>query len=122
MIDSRPKTIFCDIDGTLIKHYAPSVVCRPEHEATLLDGTLEKLQEWDREGYMIILVTGRKESIRAQTEVELSKAGIFYDRLIMGVGGGSRFLINDKKNDGRETAFGICLDRDTGIKDVDLEK
>lgn len=122
MTDSRPKTIFCDIDGTLIKHYGPSVVCQPEHKSVVLEGTIDKLREWDRKGYMIILVTGRKESIREQTEKELSKAGIFYDKLIMGVGGGPRYLINDRKTDGREAAFSICLDRDTGIKDVDLDK
>ena len=46
---------------------------------------------------MIILTTGRKEGMRRITEQQLENAGIVYDRLIMGIGGGIRVLINDLK-------------------------
>ena len=81
---------------------------------------MEKLTEWDLKGYRIILTTGRKESLRMATENQLNDLGIFYDILIMGIGGGDRILINDKKSDGRITAFAICPDRNTGIKDVNI--
>ena len=119
-MDTRPKTIFCDIDGTLVKHVPPSTSSTPTHKMELLDGTLEKLLDWDKKGYYIILTTGRKESLRKITEQQLSEVGIFYDQLIMGIGGGVRYIINDKKPEGTKTAFNICLDRNKGIKELSL--
>ena len=40
MTDIRPKTIFCDIDGTLIKHNRPGNLCKSDTE--ILEGTIEK--------------------------------------------------------------------------------
>jgi len=118
-MENRPKTIFCDIDGTLIKHRMPGKISSTEPQ--ILDGTLEKLHEWDKKGYNIILVTGRKESLRRQTEKELDSLGIFYDRLIMGIGGGYRVLINDRKPDSADdTAFSFCIDRDEGISKINI--
>jgi len=119
-MDVRPKTIFCDIDGTLVKHAAPSIAASPNHKMELLSGTLKKLLEWDKKGYYIILTTGRKESLRNITEKQLSEVGIFYDQLVMGIGGGVRYLINDKKPEGTEAAFSICLDRDNGISNLNI--
>jgi hydroxymethylpyrimidine pyrophosphatase-like HAD family hydrolase len=121
---SRPKTIFCDIDGTLTEHPASSQDISKynlEQEMRVLSGTREKLWEWDKKGYFIILTTGRKEGMRKSTIEQLKKAGIIYDQLIMGFGGGDRILINDRKPDsGRDTASAINLDRDTGIGNLDL--
>jgi hypothetical protein len=118
---SRPKTIFCDIDGTLVEHNPPSVVADPEFKLKLLPKTIEKLQEWDRKGYNIILVTGRKESLRKSTETQLADVGIFYDKLIMGIGGGDRVVINDfKPNSDTPTAVHFCLDRNEGISNVNI--
>ena len=121
---SRPKTIICDIDGTLVWHRAG---CGPSHilthPAELLDGTIEKLEEWDKKGYNIILLTGRKESLREKTEKDLQRLGIFYDRLIMGVGGGARVVINDLKpgeSDDNPTAIAITLKRNVGISGIDV--
>ena len=119
-MDNRPKTIFCDIDGTLVKHAAPSESSRPDFKMELLEGTLEKMLEWDKNGYYIILTTGRKESLRGETIRQLSEAGIFYDQLIMGIGGGPRYLINDAKPDNTNSSFSVCLERNTGIKDLDI--
>jgi hypothetical protein len=119
-MDTRPKTIFCDIDGTLVKHVPPSTAASPKHKMELLEGTIEKLLEWDKKGYNIILTTGRKESLRTITEKQLSDVGIFYDQLIMGIGGGERWLINDKKSNGIETAIAINLNRNKGILNLNL--
>ena len=120
-MDYRPKTIFCDIDGTLVEHQPPSKICRPLSKMVLLDGTREKLMEWDKLGYRIILTTGRKESMRATTEKQLSECGIFYDQLIMGIGGGKRILINDRKTNSQEDyAIAINLERNKGISEVNL--
>tara|TARA_Y100000996_G_scaffold325729_1_gene261809 strand:- start:60 stop:419 length:360 start_codon:yes stop_codon:yes gene_type:complete len=118
---SRPKTIFCDLDGTLVKHSNPIDVQNPNLELEVLPGTHERLIEWDTKGYYIVITTGRKESARQSTIKQLSRAGILYDQLIMGFGGGDRILINDRKRDStRDTASVINLTRDKGVKDVEL--
>jgi hypothetical protein len=119
-MDRRAKTIFCDIDGTLVKHYGPVITQKTDHKMEILEGTLDKLAEWDKLGYNIILTTGRKESLRNITEKQLEEVGIIYDQLIMGIGGGERILINDKKTDGAITAHSICLDRDFGIQSIEI--
>ena len=118
-MDIRPKTIICDIDGTLIKHYPPTKNTKPD-TTILLPGTIEKLSEWDAKGYNIILITGRRESMRKSTEKQLADIGIFYDHLIMGIGGGTRVLINDNKPNGNIAALCINLERDKGINDIIL--
>ncbi len=119
MTDIRPKTIFCDIDGTLIKHNRPGNLCKSDTE--ILEGTIEKLHEWDKKGYNIILTTGRKESLRKATEEQMRSCGIFYDQLIMGIGGGIRVVINDLKPDENfETALAINLVRNKGVKNVNI--
>ena len=119
-MELRAKTIFCDIDGTLVKHFPPVNTQNPNHKMILLDGTLEKLSEWDKLGYNIILVTGRREGLRQQTERQLQEAGIIYDSLILGIGGGARYVINDCKPDGEPTAFSISLIRNEGIKNIKI--
>ena len=108
------KTIFCDIDGCLIEHqnhYSSS--------PKLLNGTLEKLKEWDRCGHRLILTTGRRESSRKITEKFLSENDITYDHLIMGLGPYSRVLINDKRpGDDSDTASSINLKRNQGISGI----
>jgi len=120
MNDIRPITIFCDIDGTLVEHHPPSISAHPDNSLKVLTNTINKLTEWDTKGYNIILTTGRKESMRGVTEKQLAEAGIFYDQLILGIGGGLRYLINDRKSDGRESAFSICCERDGGIGAIDI--
>ena len=111
---NRPKTIFCDIDGTLLKHRGPSKVAL-QHHGDLLPETIRVIREWDRNANNIVLTTGRKESLRKTTEEELLEHGIVYDRLLMGLSGGDRILINDRKPDGRLAAWSISPDRDSGL-------
>ena len=91
------------------------------HKLVLLPGTVDKLLEWDKAGSTIILTTGRKESLRKVTEKQLWEAGIIYDQLIMGVGGGKRYIINDRKPQGDEDyAIAINLKRNEGIKELKI--
>ena len=120
-MEKRPKTIFCDIDGVLMRH---SGDITKQHlldpKEALLDGVKETITEWDRKGYRIILTTGRRESTRKFTEKQLGEAGIFYDHLIMGISGGVRVLINDHKVDSKqETAKAINLKRNDGVKGLE---
>jgi hydroxymethylpyrimidine pyrophosphatase-like HAD family hydrolase len=109
---NKSKTIFCDLDGTLVKHSNPVQAQNPDLELEVLPGTHNKLREWDTKGYNIIITTGRKKSAREATKKQLSRAGILYDELIMGFGGGDRVMINDRKpNSDRDTAYVINVDR-----------
>lgn len=121
MIDNRPKTIFCDIDGTLTKQIKPHQAADPDFKLELLPGTIETLEEWDKLGYKIILTTGRKESMRSSTEIQLKRVGIFYDLLIMGLGGGKRILINNmKSNSDIEYALSFNLPINYGITNLQI--
>lgn len=119
-MDARPKTLFIDIDGVLLKHHGSGneqSKLKPE----LLPGVKDKLDEWDRKGYRFILVTGRRESERKATEEQLHSVGIVYDYLIMGVGGGQRVMINDfKPNKTNPTALAMCVERNKGVIDIDI--
>ena len=118
-MNNKPKTIICDIDGVLLEHRNQGL--SSQLNASPLNGTIEKINEWDAKGYNIILITGRRESLRSKTEKQLLMYDIFYDKLIMGVGGGDRVVINDRKpNSERDTAYSINLYRNEGVEDVKL--
>jgi phosphoglycolate phosphatase-like HAD superfamily hydrolase len=118
-LNTRPKTIICDIDGVLLKHANEGL--SEQLRQRPLEGTIEKITEWDSKGYNIILITGRRESQRAETINQLYSHGVFYDKLIMGVGGGDRILINDRKpNSVRDTAYSINLNRNEGVTNVKI--
>ena len=115
-MENRPKTIFLDIDGTIFKHQG-NLVDIHKNEPELLDGVHETMNAWEMKGYNIILTTGRKESLRKVTEEQLEKLHIFYDQLIMGIGGGVRYVINDfKPSSPLPTCHAITIDRNKGIK------
>ena|SRR5581483_9684758 len=120
MVKMRPKSIFLDIDGTVFVHHG-SLSDQISKAPVLLSGVKEKFSEWESKGYLIILVTGRKESMRSLTEKQLADHGLFFDQLIMGIGGGVRVLINDLKSDATyETAIAVNVERNKGIADVDI--
>ncbi len=116
----RPKTIILDIDGCILRHYGD--MCRQiTRKSTLLPDVKNQFTDWDRKGYCIILLTGRRESIRSETEKQLTSLGLFWDQLVMGATGGQRILINDlKPNDETPTAVAINIPRNEGLQKVDL--
>jgi hydroxymethylpyrimidine pyrophosphatase-like HAD family hydrolase len=118
---NRPKTIFCDLDGNLVKHTNPIDIQNSDLVLEVLPGVHNRLVEWDTKGYHLVITTGRKESAREATIKQMQRAGINYDQLIMGFGGGDRILINDRKiNSDRDTASVINLDRNIGLKGVEI--
>lgn len=120
----RPKTIICDIDGTLVEHNTKPFSLFNSHKHKLLPGVETKFNEWDSKGYYIILISGRKESMRKNTIQQLATLGIFYDQLIMGAGSGQRILINDmkphKESPDNPTAISINLKRNVGLENIKI--
>jgi len=120
-MDIRPKTIFCDIDGVLVSHQNAGVHAQMGDDVKILPGVIETLYDWDLKGYQIILTTGRRESLRTRTEEQLLGLGIYYDKLIMGVTGGERVVINDRKPNSRDDmAWSINVDRNEGLEGVNI--
>lgn len=116
------KTIFIDIDGTIFKQVngMTEVMKQPMQ---LLEGVLERFQEWNWKNYKIVLTTGRKESSRDITEQQLRDAGLYWDVLLMGLDiGGARVLINNLKSpDGFDTATAINLEMNEGLSNVKID-
>jgi hypothetical protein len=114
----KPSTIFIDIDGTIVKHQH-SISGVYENDPVLLSGVRQKLDEWDSSGHCIILVTARKESVRALTEAQLQQLAVPYDQLIMGVTSGLRYLVNDKIEGMQDRANSINITTDQGFANID---
>jgi uncharacterized HAD superfamily protein len=113
------KTIFSDIDGTLIEQVRfedlnPNV-------ATLLPGVLEKFNEWYEEGHYIVLTTARPENLREVTRLQMENAGIRYHQLVMGIGREERILINNnsKGEPTKARAMAVAVGRDAGFNNSD---
>jgi hydroxymethylpyrimidine pyrophosphatase-like HAD family hydrolase len=117
---SAPKTVFCDIDGTLLAHTGD--ILENLQTTSVLPHVLESIRKWDKLNYRIILTTGRQESTRRQTEQQLMNAGIVYSDLIMGLPNGSRVVINDKKpNSIENTCYAVNIPRNEGLAHLDLD-
>jgi len=110
----KKNTYFVDIDGTIFKYRKFETY--ETSEAEVINSTRKYLQDARDEGHLIILTTARPEYLRAHTELELTKNGVPYDRLIMQIERGPRYLINDMDpNKPGERAIAINLERDGGI-------
>ena len=111
----KKKTYFVDIDGTILKYRKFETYESTDAEPVI--STIEYLTKVAEEGHMIILTTARPEYLRDHTIVELHENYVPYDRLIMGIERGPRYLINDMdpKEPG-DRAICFNLERDKGIK------
>ncbi len=110
------KTIICDIDGTIFKYLGgTSDVMKGKTEP--LPAVIEHINRWEMEGCKIILITGRRESLRKKTEKDLQKFGIPYDILLMGYADSGRVLINDEGS--KVKAHSISLKRNEGFINYD---
>jgi mannose-6-phosphate isomerase-like protein (cupin superfamily) len=117
---NSPKTIFCDIDGTLMKH-SGDIVDNYKNNPITLNDVIQNIKQWEKLNYKIILTTGRKECLRDITTKQLLDAGIIFDDLIMGLPNGYRVIINDKKENSPEnTAYAINVVRNKGLTCLDL--
>tara|TARA_R100001132_G_C3239484_1_gene70851 strand:- start:405 stop:731 length:327 start_codon:yes stop_codon:yes gene_type:complete len=91
----------------------------------LLPGVFDKFLEWHRQGFKIILTTGRPEFLREETERQLRELGVFYNQLVMDCGPGPRVLINDMDSKIDDTKFrakaqAVNLIRDNGMEELEI--
>ena len=112
------KTVICDIDGTLVTYRKDSKgIISHIHEE--LPGVVEKINRWENRGCRIILITGRRESLRKVTEEALVDLGIPFDMLLMGFADTGRVLINDEGS--KTKAHSVSLSRNEGFNNFDWE-
>ena len=90
------KTIFSDIDGTLV-HQVPFESIDP-FKSKALPGVVDKMISWFKSGHHIVLTTARPESLRHETIQEMDILGIPFHQLVMGIGRAERILINNKSD------------------------
>jgi len=110
----KKNTYFVDIDGTILKYRKFETY--KSSKAEVIPSTLEYLQRVKEEGHMIILTTVRPEELRIHTVMELNTNNVPYDRLVMGIERGPRYLINDMDPKiKQERAIALNLIRDEGI-------
>lgn len=92
---SKFKTVFVDLDGTLIENtgeYLPPY----QGEGNLLVNNADVINKMFDSGFVhVIITTSRPKDSRAKTENELKDKGIKYHDMIMGLPHCSRILIND---------------------------
>lgn len=112
------KTIVIDIDGVIFRHYG-NLTLQLTQLPELLPGVIDKFNEWNKKGYVIIILTGRPESMRKITEQQFIAVGLFYDHLVMGATRGERVLINDSKTiESMITASAVQLPRNQGMSEL----
>lgn len=109
----KKSTIFCDIDGTLfIYRKFDTMLSTPP---TLINSTADYIRENHNQGNYIVFTTARPEKLRGFTILELLKNKIPYDQIVMGIGRGTRILINDNEFEGENRAIAHSLKRDMGF-------
>ena len=113
------KTIICDIDGTIFKYSPHGTYAIVNEDPILLPGVVTQFNEWEMQGCKIILITGRRESLRERTEACLTDCGIPFDVLLMGYADTGRVLINDISFTGKIKAHCVNLTRDEGFLNED---
>jgi hypothetical protein len=108
------------VDGTISKYMGAGhkKIIATDHE--ILPGVVEKFRQWESVGHRIILITGRRESVRQRTEDELRRLGIPFDVLLMGYADSGRVLINDIGS--KVKAHAVNLVRDEGFVNADWER
>lgn len=112
----KNATYFVDIDGTVIKYRPFAFISSLEPEP--IQDVINKINREFDSGSHIIMTTARPEFLRSFTKKELKKVGLKYNQLVMGIGRGTRYLLNDADPDSPKTkrAVGVNLVRNKGLK------
>jgi hydroxymethylpyrimidine pyrophosphatase-like HAD family hydrolase len=119
MSEKNVKTIFCDIDGTILRQVDFNEL--NENKFEVLPGAREKFREWIDAGHHIVITTARPESLRGVTVRQLGNAGFQFHQLVMGIGREERILINNNssKDPQRNRAIGVPVLRDSGFANLE---
>lgn len=117
---TKNPTFFVDIDGTLVVYRKFSEL----ETATLtpVQDVIDTINQYYDEGAIIVITSARPQTFELFTKQELEKIGVKYHQLVMGIGRGTRVVLNDKDPESPETprALGINLNRNSGWEDLNI--
>ena len=136
MQESKNKTLFVDLDGTLLthltndqlddiiqKHGARSFMHEKPLKSTV--SFLKKLKKANSKN-MIIFTTARDSKHKDHTIRVLQRLRIKYDNILFEINSGPRYIVNDMKPVGSvgnklpyKTAYAVNLTRNKGIQGKD---
>jgi len=117
---TKNPTFFVDIDGTLVKY---------RKFAELENSTLEPIQDvvdtindYYEKGAHIVITSARPDSYELFTKQELETIGVKYHQIILGLGRGTRVVINDNdpQNPEISRSLGVNLNRNMGWEGLDI--
>ena len=113
------KTIFSDIDGTLIEQVRFEDL--DANIVNVLPGVAEKMNEWYEAGHHIVLTTARPWHLELITKQQMETAGIRYHQIVMGIGREERILINNnsKGEPDNHRAMAVPVARDGGFANLE---
>jgi hydroxymethylpyrimidine pyrophosphatase-like HAD family hydrolase len=119
---TKNPTFFVDIDGTLVQYrkfneLSTSIL-------TPIQEVIDTINEYYDNGSHIVITTARPEEYETFTKDELEKIGVKYHQIIMGIGRGTRVVLNDKdpENPDIPRALGINLNRDLGWEGLNIKE
>jgi NDP-sugar pyrophosphorylase family protein/fructosamine-3-kinase len=119
------STLIFDVDGVLLEHDKGfhGKLEKYKYPSKPIIENIKLLNSFSRKGDTVILMTARPETEKKNLENELLKFGVNYHKLVMGVPGGTRILINDKKpsNENFKTAVAIETRRNQNIPLKDIK-
>jgi len=117
---TKNPTFFVDIDGTIVKYRKFSELS--SSELTPIQDVIDFINKSYDEGAHIVITTARPPQYELFTKQELEKLGVKYHQMIMGIGRGTRVVLNDKDPEMPDLprAWGINFIRDQGLKDIEI--
>lgn len=116
-LDLLPKTIFCDIDGTILKFSWPP---ETREHLELLPGAKKFINDAYNHGHRVILTTGRPKFYEGYTRQQLIAQNLLFSDIIFDLPHGARILVNDLKpaEPEKPTAIAFNVRRDEGLVDI----
>jgi hypothetical protein len=110
------KTVFCDIDGVVVKNQAEFFKPFYTEEAVPIKPNCNKLLAMQAEGAQFVFTTSRKEKFRKVTAKTLDDIGFTNYQLLMGLNHSQRLLINDyAASNPFPSAMAISIPRDSAL-------
>jgi hypothetical protein len=119
---TKNPTFFVDIDGTIVQYRKFNEL--ETAVLTPIQDVIDTLNKYYDEGAYIVITSARPIEFELFTKQELEKIGIKYHQLVMGIGRGTRVVLNDKDPENPESprALGINLNRDKGWEELNISE
>lgn len=117
---TKNPTFFVDIDGTLVKYRKFSELSTAV--LTPIQDVIDSVNYHYDNGSHIVITSARPPEYEVFTKQELEKIGVKYHQLLLGIGRGTRVILNDKDPENPDTprAIGINFNRDMGLEELDI--